>query len=418
MRKCDLSNLQGRAANLAALLIAAFVIHLQTGCTKETLSSREQLLLASQPTAGGTRTITVEDRIRRPTQVAIDVEVVTRIATDGTKLPVVSPDGRKLAYQRKSNANWAVQIGDPLPPEGMQATIEAISLNMTQPGAPLSTLTGPWILGRGATDSAYLAERPRADGGRDVALVKWTGSVRMIAEDDWCNAFATVAPDGSAAWCRRRPEGGDWQLVCDRGGVRKILPTTSGQSWLMPVFGGDGTGIFCFRLDGTSLVIAWLPFGDDGLPSLDATLRPELVGVVSVTANLSWAVRASEPVSGLAAAPPRRERVAFWLPDARRMALWAPGGTIEALTEGSFCVTVLDPENALVTVGDRLLRERLGVNPRNTTQMTSGAWMTRPTTLSASQLVGFRADGGELEIARLRINSDEPNSETETSAPQ
>jgi hypothetical protein len=174
----------------------------------------------------------------------------------------------------------------------------------------------------------------------------------------------------------------------------------------MPVFGGDGTGMFALRLHSQSLVLVWLPFADDGLPLEDATVAPSMLTVVSLRANLSWAVSALEPVSGLAASPPRRERIAFYNPDAGRMALWGPGGRIELLTEGSFAATVVDPSNALVTLKDSLIREQLATDPRKSELMTDGAWITRPTILSASELVGFRSDRTAIEFARLLLNAD------------
>jgi hypothetical protein len=38
--------------------------------------------------------------------------------------------------------------------------------------------------------------------------------------------------------------------------------------------------------------------------------------------------------------------------------------------------------------------------------MTDGAWITRPTILSASELVGFRSDRSAVAFARLFINAE------------
>ncbi|NBX31597.1 MAG: hypothetical protein EBR07_02570 [Planctomycetes bacterium] len=89
------------------------------------------------------------------------------------------------------------------------------------------------------------------------------------------------------------------------------------------------------------------------------------------------------------------------------MALWGPGGRIELLTEGSFAATVVDPGNALVTLKDSLIREQLATDPRKSQLMTDGAWITRPTILSASELVGFRSDRRAIEFARLLLNAED-----------
>jgi hypothetical protein len=133
-----------------------------------------------------------------------------------------------------------------------------------------------------------------------------------------------------------------------------------------------------------------------------------MLAVVSLKANLTWVVRALAPVSGLAASPPTRERVAFWVPDVGRMALWAPGGSVEQLLEGSFAVTVVDADNALVTMPDALMRERLGASKSRAELMASGAWITRPTTMSAGELVAFRTARNRLEVARLVLNPEAP----------
>jgi hypothetical protein len=393
-----------RAALPAALLFATLL----AGCSRERLSTRERLSLASEPPLGGAHTVLIDESgpVRR--QVQLEIAPVTRLPCDGHTLPLVSPDGRKLVLNARGEVPWAVRVGDPLPVGGLSCRLDSVSLAPDMPGAPLGTLSGPWILGRGASNEGYLAERPRADGGRDIALVSWEGKPRMVAEDEWCNAFATVAPDGAMAWCRRPPEGGDWQLVCERGGVRRVLRTTEGTSWLLPVFGGDGTGMFAFRLEGSSLCAVWLPFVEGGPPAEDATATPAMIIVVSLRANLSWAVRAMEPVSGLAASPPKRERLALWHEDLGRMALWAPGGTIEPLAERSFSVTVVDPENALVTVPDALLRERLIVSKHTTSPLSTGSWIARPTTLSAGELIGLRFDRSAVEVARLTLSPEEP----------
>ena len=117
--------------------------------------------------------------------------------------------------------------------------------------------------------------------------------------------LATVSIGGDLAWSRRRPEGGDWQLVVERGGHRRAIGTRPGVSWLFPTFAGDGSGLFALRMEGTALMLAWIPFTGDGPPGpqdLDAAWTATL----TVQGNLSTAARAAEPSSGLSASPPRR----------------------------------------------------------------------------------------------------------------
>ena len=383
-----------RAAIAAALSLAA-------GCTSErtTLSSRYDI---GRQDPGGVRTVVTDDRGRPADGAKLAMAPVARMAFDGRTLPVVSPDGRRAAVQVRTTATWAVQVGDPLPPDGVATRIEAISLEADTPGVPLGVLEGPWILGRGASAEGFLAERPREDGGRDVALVTWAGEPRTVVADGWTNAFATVAVDGSLAWSRRNPEGGDWQLVVERRGTRRVVGTPRGESWLLPVFAGDGTGLFALRLVGTSLVVAWLPFGDDGMPAVPGGTEA-LVALVSLRANLSAAVTAMIPSSGLSASPPGRERIALWLGDQGRMALWAPGGRIEPLTAGSVAATPVDPGNVLVTLPTTLARQQLGPNELPVRPLVDGAWLTRPIAGSPTSFIAMRALDRQIELARAQL---------------
>lgn len=394
MRRARRTMTPRRAAIAAALSLAA-------ACTSErtTLSSRYEIGRAEP---GGIRTVVTDDRGRPVTDARMTLSPVARVAFDGRTLPLVSPDGRRAAVQVRTTAGWAVQVGDPLPPEGIAARIEAISLDADSPGVPLGVLEGPWILGRGATDDGFLAERPREDGGRDIALVTWAGEARTIVADGWTNAFATAAADGSLAWSRRNPEGGDWQLVVERRGVRRSIESPHGESWLLPVFAGDGTGLFALRLVGTSLVAAWLPFGADGMPVVPGG-RDALVVLLSLRANLSAAVTAMIPVSGLSASPPGRERLALWLGDQGRMALWAPGGRIEPLAAGSVGATPVDAGNALVTLPAALVRQQLGPNELPVRPLADGAWLTRPIVGKPASFVAMRASGRQIELARAQL---------------
>lgn len=388
-----------RAAIAAALSLAA-------GCTSErtTLSSRYEIGRAEP---GGIRTVVTDDRGRPATDARMTLAPATRLAFDGRTLPVVSPDGRRAAVQVRTTATWAVQVGDPLPPEGVETRIETVSLDAESPGVPLGAIEGPWILGRGATDAGFLAERPREDGGRDVALVTWAGEARTIAADGWTNAFATVAVDGSLAWSRRNPEGGDWQLVVDRAGTRRVLATARGESWLLPVFAGDGTGMFALRLVGTSLVAAWLPFGADGMPVVPSG-ADAMVALVSLRANLSAAVTAMIPAAGLSASPPGRERLALWIGDQGRMALWAPGGRIEPLAAGSVGATPVDAGNALVTLPSALVRQQLGPNELPVRPLLDGAWLTRPIAGTPASFIAMRAFERQIELARAQLETQAP----------
>ena len=382
-------------ARAAALLCCAVV-----GCS-ERIGHTDRLVVEADRTDVASPDTGGESGIRA----VIGREV--RVPSDGLTLPVVAPDGRTFAVQVRSTATWAVRIGDPLPPDGVEARIEAWALEGSRSGTLLRGLDGPWLLGRAATDDGFLVERPCEDGARDIALAGWRDGLRMIAEDDWTNGFATVSIGGDLAWSRRRPEGGDWQLVVERGGHRRAIGTRPGVSWLFPTFAGDGSGLFALRMEGTALMLAWIPFTGDGPPGpqdLDAAWTATL----TVQGNLSTAARAAEPSSGLSASPPRRGDLAIWCAESTTMLVWSPGSAPERLGPAAVAATVVDDENALCTDAAGLRRDRMTARARSGERLMDGAWVTRPTTRGADQLVGIRADGGQLVVAPLRLQAAEP----------
>lgn len=379
---------------------AAFAASIVAGCS-ERIAHTDRLVVEPprpEPSAAGVHDV--------PGVRAITGQEV-RVPSDGLTLPVVAPDGRSFAVQARTTASWAVRIGDPLPPDGLDTHIEAWSMDGSRAGTRLRALDGPWLLGRAATDDGFLVERPREDGGRDIALAGWRDGIRMIAEDGWTNAFATASASGDLAWSRRRPEGGDWQLVVERGGRRRAIGTRAGVSWLFPSFAGDGSGLFALRMEGTAIALAWIRFDDDGPPGPDA-VETAITATLTVQGNLSAAARASEPSSGLSASPPGRGDLTMWSPDGGTTVVWTPGAEPEALGPAAVAATVVDDENALCTEANGLRRDRIVARARPGERLLDGAWVTRPTTRSANQLVGIRADRGELVVAPIRLQQPEP----------
>ena len=366
------------------------------------MSGSERLSLASQPPPGGVRTVIDDDRDRSGPRMQLQAEPVARLPWGGGVLPVVSPDGRHAAVEARCTASWAERVGDPLTSAGFESQIEAVSLDASTPGAPLARLEGPWLLGRAATDRGFLTERPRADGRRMIALARWDGGTEVIADDEWCNAHATAGADGTLAWSRRPPEGGDWELIVQRDDRRSTVRAPEGSSWVVPTLSGDGRGLFALRLDGPSVSLAWIPFTDDGLPATGLPTAGESPVPLTVRGGLSWAVRAMAPMGGLAASPPGSDRVAIWNPDSGRAALWAPGADPESLVRGSLAATRADEGNALVTTGEALLRHRLGSAAADET-LAAEPWFVRPVSGAAAGFVGFRVHGKTAELARLTL---------------
>jgi hypothetical protein len=383
----------------------ACVAAIALGACRERVASSERFTIDPSPPVLEARERGADPAAGGPATVVLRIDPVARVSQADGAVPSVSPDGRSAAIEASSDADWAVRVGDPLPPQGLSARIEARSLEPRRRGQLLRTVEGPWVLGRGATDDGFLLERPREDGGRDLVLAGWQAGMRKIADDGWCNAFAAASADGAIAWSRRMPEGGPWQLVVQRGGVRRELDVPAGTSWLLPTFAGDGTGLFALCLSGNALTAAWLPFAADGLPDARVTASPRRSAILSLRGTLSSAVRAMMPAGGTAASPPGRGDLTVWMPDAATMATWLPGDRPEPLGRSSAAGVLIDDENALVTDGRRLLRHRLGAPGIPDEMVADAPWVVRPTTRSPSALVAFRLLGGQVELATLTLEA-------------
>jgi hypothetical protein len=371
-------------------------------CTQERMASRERLSFSSAPLGGG-RMVVEGQTPAAPRGPRAEVDPVARVPWGRSVLPLVRPDGLRAAIEVSGAAPWSVRLGDPLPPGGLDAQIEAVSLDPSLPGAPVTRLSGAWILGRGSDARGFLVERPHLDGRRDVALAGWEGGVETLIADGWCNAHATIDPGGALAWCRRAPEAGEWRLVVRRGGRESELDADPGTDWLVPVFSGDGRGLFAIELRGTAAALTWIPFGADGLPDAQACRNPgRLRSPVSAGASLAWAARAMEPVTGTAASPEGSGRLMAWLPDAGALTLWQPGSEPIRLTEGSLAGAEIDEGNVVVTLAESLRREVLGAPPPYGV-LADEPWVPRPVVGRPGVLVGMLARESQVQFAVLRL---------------
>lgn len=384
-----------------AITTATVLGVLAPGCTKTTVL-RTRYSLASEPAIGENRTEITDVRRTAQRTTLVSLDSILRMDHDGVTIPVISPDGRRAVVQTSTNAPWNVRLGDALPSSGLKARLEAVSLETENLGLPLSTLTGPWLIGRAATNDAYLAERPRSDGGRDIALVEWeSGAPHEVAADGWTNAFATVSPGGSLAWARRPAEGGDWSLVIERQGARRVLAGEPGDQWVFPVFAGDGSGIFAFRITGAALSVAWLPFQADGFPSAEALVKPLAAMPLGLGGSLLAVAQIMQPVDGLAASSPGSDRIVLYLPGLGRVVSWTPGGVLEPLAERSVSAVLLDADAALVTTPEMLGRERLSDPDGKLEMLAEGPWLARPLTQPGTVVAVIRMRAGRAELAQL-----------------
>ena len=181
-----------RTSPLARAALTAALACSLPGCARERLSTSERFVVASQPGPGEVRTVIegggAAPRSAQPARLGARTEA----AWSGRALPLVAPDGTRMAIESRSSVPWATRLGDPPPGGGIEAVIDVVSLGPQDAGVPRATVRGPWILGRAASAEGFPLERPRVDGARDLAFAGWDGRVRTVVADGWVAAERSV----------------------------------------------------------------------------------------------------------------------------------------------------------------------------------------------------------------------------------
>ena len=388
-----------------AALTAALACSL-AGCARERISSSERFVVASQPGPGEVRTV-IEGGGAAPRSASMGrLGRRATAAWSGRALPLVSPDGARMAIESRSSVPWATRLGDPPPGDGIEAVVDVVSLDPRDAGVPLAAVRGPWILGRAASADGFPLERPRADGARDLAFAGWDGQVRTVAADGWCNAHAAAGEGGLLAWSRRAPEGGDWRLVVRRGDRTRVLDGEPGTSMLAPIPAGDGRGLFAVELRGSAASLAWIPFGADGLPDRRAaigTASPR--APLSAAGNLGWVLRATDAAASGRGSAPGSGSLVLWNPDTARMVHWLPGSGPVDLLEGSVAALEAGGGNFLVTAGAGVFRERPGTGLAPALAL-DDAWVLHHLPNAPGRFLAIRPRPDEVEAAIATVGAE------------
>jgi len=311
------------------------------------------------------------------------VRTVGTIPYDGFTLPVASPDGRFVAIQAGVPPDWPTLLGTAGSRPPLASTIEVWECLDT--ATRVASLPRGYVLGRGADARGFLIEAPQADGSRWIGKVPWPGALRPVevqpleagkapldlsdpvepnrpewlVQDDRVNAFAALGPDGELAWCvRGRQEAGFRLAVRGPGGVAFEDPPGVEASWMLPVFAGRGADLVLYLIrlrDGIADLAFGKPLGEDawrqGLQIRPLTDRAD--------ARVAWQMLAPQGTA-TAIGEGTDDRLVFFHPDARRMAIWDPADdSVRLLEPDSFAAALDGPYAALVSRSDGLFRERI-----------------------------------------------------------
>ncbi|MBX3354720.1 MAG: hypothetical protein KF724_03365 [Phycisphaeraceae bacterium] len=395
---------------LVTLLLLPTAIGLG-GCEQERMTE-SRLLMPPPLQPGG-------DETRRDGFLRVAIEPLGEVSNDGFTLPLCSPDGRFIAVQAMSNADWPTLTAGP---EQARAVRGRIVIYEVLLGAlqPLGEVAGPYLLGRSASDEGFLVESPREDGSRAIGLVRWDDrQIEWLIEDSFVNAFAVLGPRGTWAYSRRPVDGRGFELVIERPEGRMVFSTGRDHSWLLPRFDGDGN-LFALRLTDGTLAMGFLPM-TPGIAESAETLRPAVRMLpLSLRGSPDRALATMTPTDGLAPVG-LSEQVLFFHPDFRRMALWDAGSdSPQLLVDGSVGAAIIpDGKNsrAIVASPNRLLEQAIPPRPGDVPlRVLEGLWLPRTAPTTDGQVLMVSPDRARLILTRLTIQISSSSSSSSSSS--
>lgn len=343
---------------------------------------------------------------------AVRAEVQPRgaITFNEQSLPVVSPDGTRMAVPAGLPPEWdsvLAEPGAPAPDGGVM--IHDISSTGTEPPTPMTAVRQAVLLGRAVDDAGFLIESPRPDGSRWIGRADWeSGAIDWLVtgEPGVVNAFATLGPDGWLAWSRRLPGEDAFSLVLRApDGTEQELPTRAG-SWLMPRFALDGTArLFALVLRGDVLDAVFLD--PEAGPAVMATLRRTPLATDGADIGTAYQAMAADValVTDFPIGPPPPALLFLVHPAYGRAAVWNPQRPLpDLLDRGSFAAVIdaTDPRYCLVTTPTDLFRRAI-TEPRDRIRVIAGVHIPRPTSDPDRAYILLQPSGSLLGVTLLRF---------------
>jgi hypothetical protein len=244
-------------------------------------------------------------------------------------LPLLSPDGSRMAVNTGTEPSMATRLAQPDAPIPTESGIAIWQILPGRGGLKIqTTLEGPLLLTDSADETGFLVERPNHDGSRWIGKVDWnTGELHWLVTGPDVAVYPALGHGGRLAWSERSIDGDAFDLVIRFSQTRSgdqpetVIPHGDGD-WLLPSWSGRSNRLAVYRVTSTQLQLFSL---DANSPeSLQEDLRhiPVLAGGRRVDALLAAAGR--NHVVGLPRPP--LEEVFYYDPRQQRMMLWLPTG--------------------------------------------------------------------------------------------
>ncbi len=324
------------------------------------------------------------------------------VPCDGRTLPLVSPDGEFIAAQTGLPPVWDVLLASPGAVAAAGNRIEIHRLDRAAGRADFFRATDSMLLlGRACDESGLLVESQRPDGSRWIGFTTWySGPVRWLAADEHCNAFAHLGAGGRLAWCRRPASTEHFDLVIRRDGQEEWTIGSQGGDWLLPVWAGDGDGLFALRLEGGRLEAAYMI-----ATSPESTGATMLRVAIADDKTVHDAYQCMVPSTSPAFAEPA---LLFWHCGADRMALWLPASSpaAMALLEPRSIAAALDPGGYVIAATRQRLLIQSAASSSDTRTLLPGAHVPKAVVRTDWPYVLLTPSGDRMGVMAMRIVRD------------
>lgn len=323
---------------------------------------------------------------------------------DDFSVPLVSPDGRRLAVRGGAPPSWDAVLASPDASPPSVATFRIVALD--QDGVRVEhDVRGPWLLGRAADDTGFLVEEPRPDGSRRIGRVAWTtGEVAWLVDEGFVDAFATLGPDGTLAWSRREIESEAFDLVIRRGDGAGtwILPSIWDRSWIDPVIAPDGRTLFALRRGDGTVELGWTRLTDEARFRDGMAVHP-----ISARTDARRVHAMFSPLAGAESPPAAHARIVFLHPDLGRLVEWSPRtDLVRPYPARAINAMHLDENHAIVSTPDGLvltvLADGAGRPPAALT-LTEDPAIPRRSVRPDEPILLLRPDAGRYEVLLARL---------------
>ncbi|MFZ4573160.1 MAG: hypothetical protein ACOYN0_02105 [Phycisphaerales bacterium] len=166
--------------------------------------------LPAGPVATPAKANTTVSRVR------VTVAPLGTIEYDGMQLPLISPDGSRVASATGETPSWELVLADAPPPSLPSSRLAAYALDRSG----IRVIEWPQqppehcILGLSSNDEGFLVEQVRGESRRAIGLVNWaTGATSWLAEGDAVNTRGVFTSRGELAFVRRTAGSAKWSLV-------------------------------------------------------------------------------------------------------------------------------------------------------------------------------------------------------------